>query len=153
MTQLKWLVQPIMIFIFSIITVAVSLILYIYWYVEISSGLKTVIQKANLDPDQVLAPQTWVVILILSILVGIILMGTFKGLVAGIVMGLIARKMNSVPLGIAIGTLVGLGLALPVAMMVGQYFWEIMLPGGLVGTIVGYATQSFGVRPKLPASG
>ena len=77
MTQLKWLVQPIMIFIFSIITVAVSLILYIYWYVEISSGLKAVIQKANLDPDQVLAPQTWVVILILSILVGIILMGLF----------------------------------------------------------------------------
>jgi len=66
-----------MIFIFSIITVAMSLILYIYWYVEISAGLKAVIQKANLDPDQVLAPQTWVVILILSILVGIILMGMF----------------------------------------------------------------------------
>jgi signal transduction histidine kinase len=77
MDQLKWLVHPIMIFIFSIITVAMSLILYIYWYVEISSGLKAVIQKANLDPDQVLAPQTWVVILILSILVGIILMGMF----------------------------------------------------------------------------
>ena len=77
MTQLKWLIHPIMIFIFSIITVAMSLILYIYWYVEISSGLKAVIQKANLDPDQVLAPQTWVVILILSILVGIILMGLF----------------------------------------------------------------------------
>ena len=77
MTQLKWLIHPIMIFIFSIITVAMSLILYIYWYVEISSGLKAVIQKANLDPGQVLAPQTWVVILILSILVGIILMGMF----------------------------------------------------------------------------
>ena len=77
MTQLKWLVHPIMIFIFSIITVAVSLILYIHWYVEISAGLKAVIHKANLDPDQVLAPQTWVVILILSILVGIILMGIF----------------------------------------------------------------------------
>ena len=77
MTQLKWLIHPIMIFIFSIITVAMSLFLYIYWYVEISSGLKAVIQNANLDPDQVLAPQTWVVILILSILVGIILMGMF----------------------------------------------------------------------------
>ena len=77
MTQLKRLVHPIMIFIFSIITVAVSLILYIYWYVEVSSGLKAVIQKANLDPDQVLATQTWVVILILSILVGLILMGIF----------------------------------------------------------------------------
>ena len=77
MTQLKWLIHPIMIFIFSIITVAMSLVLYIYWYVEISSGLKGVIEKANLDPGQVLAPQTWVVILILSILVGIILMGIF----------------------------------------------------------------------------
>ena len=77
MTQLKWLVHPIMIFIFSIVTVAVSLSLYIHWYVEISAGLKAVIHKADLDPDQVLAPQTWVVILILSILVGIILMGIF----------------------------------------------------------------------------
>ncbi|MDP2646992.1 MAG: HAMP domain-containing sensor histidine kinase [Desulfobacterales bacterium] len=77
MTQLKWLVQPVIIFILSIITVAASLILYIYWYVEISSGLKAVIKKADLDPGQVLAPQTWVVILILSILVGIILMGIF----------------------------------------------------------------------------
>jgi signal transduction histidine kinase len=54
-----------------------SLFLYIHWYVEISSGLKAVIQKANLDPDQALAPQTWLVILILSILVGIILVGLF----------------------------------------------------------------------------
>lgn len=77
MTQLKWLVHPIMIFIFSIITVALSLILYIYWYVEISSGLEAVIQNANFDPNQILAPQTWVVILILSILVGIILIGIF----------------------------------------------------------------------------
>jgi len=66
-----------MIFIFSIITVAMSLFLYIHWYVEISSGLKAVIEKANLDPDQTLAPQTWLVILILSILVGIILIGLF----------------------------------------------------------------------------
>jgi len=40
-------------------------------------GLKKVIQKANMDPDQVLASQTWVVILVLSILVGIILLGIF----------------------------------------------------------------------------
>ena len=71
-----WL-HPILIFIFSILTVAVSLFLYIYWYVEVSAGLKAVIQKANLDPGQVLAPQTWVVILVLSILVAIILVGIF----------------------------------------------------------------------------
>ncbi len=86
-------------------------------------------------------------------ILGIILMGTFKGLVAGMVMGLIARKTNSVPLGILFGTLVGLALAWPVAIMVGKYFWEIMLPGGLVGTLVGYATQRHGARLKLPATG
>jgi signal transduction histidine kinase len=69
--------HPIVIFIFSIVALATSLALYIYWYVEVSAGLKAVIIKANLDPGQVLASQTWVVILVLSILVAIILMGIF----------------------------------------------------------------------------
>ena len=77
MRQLKLLIHPILIFIFSIITVTLSLFLYIYWYVEISAGLEAVITKSNIDPGRVLAPQTWVVILILSILVGIILLGIF----------------------------------------------------------------------------
>jgi two-component system phosphate regulon sensor histidine kinase PhoR len=77
MRQSKWFIPPILIFVFSITAVAMSLFLYIYWYVEVSAGLKAVIQKANLDPGQVLASQTWVVILVLSILVGIILMGIF----------------------------------------------------------------------------
>jgi len=59
------------------VALAVSLFLYIYWYMEVSTGLKAVVQRFNLDPDQVLASQTWVVILVLSILVGIILAGTF----------------------------------------------------------------------------
>ena len=77
MSRLKWGLHPILIFIFSIVAVAMSLVLYIYWYVEVSTGLKAVIQKAHIDPGQVLAPQTWVVILVLSILVGIILVGIF----------------------------------------------------------------------------
>ncbi len=77
MSQSKWFIHPILIFIFSIAAVAMSLILYIYWYVEVSTGLKAVIERANIDPQQVLASQTWVVILVLSILVGIILMGIF----------------------------------------------------------------------------
>jgi hypothetical protein len=45
---------------------------------------------------------------------------------------------------------VGLGLAYLVAMQgdpeTGQhYYWEIMLPGGIMGMIVGYATQRYGV--------
>ena len=77
MRQSNWFLHPILILISSIAAVALSLVLYIYWYVEVSTGLKKVIVKANLDPEQVLAPQTWVVILVLSILVGIILMGMF----------------------------------------------------------------------------
>jgi len=42
---------------------------------EVSTGLKAVMLRFDLDPSQVLEPQTWVVIMVLSILVGIILMG------------------------------------------------------------------------------
>ena len=77
MKQLKLILHPILIFVFSILAVAMSLVLYIYWYVEVSEGLKAVIKKAKLDPDQALASQTWVVILVLSILVAIILVGIF----------------------------------------------------------------------------
>lgn len=73
----KWFFHPIVIFIFSIIALGMSLTLYIYWYVEISTGLNKVIQEHNLDPSQFLEFETWVVILILSILVGVILIGIF----------------------------------------------------------------------------
>ncbi len=75
MKRTFWFIHPIAIFVYSIIALALSLFLYIYWYVEVSSGLQRVIAKTNLDPDQFVAWQTWVVILVLSILVGIILLG------------------------------------------------------------------------------
>jgi signal transduction histidine kinase len=77
MTRSKWFFHPIFIFIFSILALGTSLFLYIYWYIEVSAGLKAAIQKFNLDSGQVLASQAWIVILVLSILVGIILMGIF----------------------------------------------------------------------------
>ncbi len=77
MKRTLWFVHPIAIFVFSIITLGLSLFLYIYWYMEVSTGLKAVIQKYNLDPDQFASWQTWVVILIMSILVAIILLGIF----------------------------------------------------------------------------
>jgi len=73
----KWFFHPIFIFILSILALGTSLFLYIYWYMEVSTGLKAIVLRFNLNPDQVLASQTWVVILVLSILVGIILMGIF----------------------------------------------------------------------------
>jgi len=73
----KWFFHPIAVFVFSIVALAMSLILYIYWYMEVSAGLREVVVSHNLDPSQFFELKTWVVILILSILVGIILVGIF----------------------------------------------------------------------------
>jgi len=77
MNRSIWFLHPISILVFSIIALGLSLFLYIYWYVSVSTGLKAVLEKTNLDPQQFIAWQTWVVIMILSILVGIILIGIF----------------------------------------------------------------------------
>jgi len=77
----------------------------------------------------------------------IIIGSTVKGLIAGVAAGIFARKVNSVPLGILFGLAVGFVLALLVALMEGGHYFEIILPGSVVGLIVGYATQQFGRRP------
>jgi two-component system, OmpR family, phosphate regulon sensor histidine kinase PhoR len=73
--QTKWYIHPILIFTLSTITLGISLFLYIYWYVTVSESLKTIIEHYQLDPNQFFEAQTWVVILVLSILVVIILTG------------------------------------------------------------------------------
>jgi signal transduction histidine kinase len=77
MKSFTWLLHPLLIFIFSIVALGVSLFLYIYWYMEASVGLRAVVEKFNLDSGQVLAPETWMVIMVLSFLVGTILLGIF----------------------------------------------------------------------------
>ncbi len=69
---------------------------------------------------------------------------TIKGLIAGVLIGVFARKVHSLTLGIAFGLAVGLVLAFIVAHLQHGYYFEIMLPGGMVGLIVGYATQKYG---------
>ncbi|HSE41170.1 MAG TPA: hypothetical protein VLH08_10445, partial [Acidobacteriota bacterium] len=60
-------------------------------------------------------------------------------------------KFHSLPLGIVFGLAVGLVLAFIVAAMPSEtgkhYYFEIMLPGGILGMIVGYATQKYGRQP------
>jgi hypothetical protein len=77
---------------------------------------------------------------------GIVVGSTVKGLIAGVLIGLFARKVNSLPLGILFGLAVGALLAFIVAYMQRGYYFQIMLPGSLVGVIVGYATQRYGDR-------
>lgn len=82
-------------------------------------------------------------------IMGIVVGSTIKGLIAGILIGFFARKVHSLALGIIFGLGVGLLLAFIVARMQGGYYFEIMLPGALVGLIVGYATQRYGSGPGL----
>src|SRR6476469_9122002 len=86
-------------------------------------------------------------------LVGIVIGSTVKGLIAGILSGYFAKKVNSLPLGLLFGLGIGLLLAYAVAAMPDpsgkHYYFEIMLPGGIVGMIVGYATQRFGQSAQL----
>jgi hypothetical protein len=76
---------------------------------------------------------------------------TGKGLLAGLLIGLIARKVNHLTAMIVVGCVIAGLCALPFALGVDpvtgkRYFWEIMIPGSIVGLIVGYATQKYG-RP------
>jgi hypothetical protein len=90
-----------------------------------------------------------------SQIMGIVIGSTIKGLIAGICIGFFARKVKSLPLGIVFGLLVGAVLAFAVAAMPNptgkHYYFEIMLPGSLVGVIVGFATQQFGRGSVQPA--
>ncbi len=81
-----------------------------------------------------------------SILIG----STLKGMVAGIAIGFFARKVNSLPWGILFGFAVAFLVTVPFAIMPNPetgstYFWEIIIPGSLLGIIVGYSTQKYGV--------
>jgi prepilin signal peptidase PulO-like enzyme (type II secretory pathway) len=83
-------------------------------------------------------------------LLGIVLGSTFKGLVAGLSIGYFSKKVDNVGLGIVFGLGVGLLLAFAVAAFPDangkHYYFEIMLPGAIVGAIVGYATQKYRSR-------
>lgn len=84
-------------------------------------------------------------------IVGIVIGSTIKGIITGLLIGLFERKVRSLPLGIAFGLLVGAFLAFLIARMNG-YYWQIMLPGILLGVIVGYATHRYGAPPAPAAA-
>jgi len=83
-------------------------------------------------------------------IVGIVIGSTVKGVVAGVLIGWFAGRVHSMKWGVVFGFAIGLLLAFLVAMMPDEsgkhYWWQIMLPGSLVGLIVGYATQRYGTR-------
>jgi hypothetical protein len=87
-------------------------------------------------------------------IVGIVIGSTIKGILAGALIGWFAKKKQSLAAGLGFGLVVGAFLAFLVAAMpqpTGEhYWWQIMLPGSVVGLLVGYATQRWGPagRPR-----
>lgn len=83
---------------------------------------------------------------------GIVIGSTFKGIIVGAIAGLVARKKQSLAWGVGVGLLAGAGFAAFVASFPneqgGHYWWQIILPGSVLGVIVGYATQRYGKMPE-----
>jgi xanthosine utilization system XapX-like protein len=89
-------------------------------------------------------------------IVGIVIGSTVKGIVTGLLVGWFAKRTSSLGSAIVFGLGVGLALAFCVSLaqkMSGQpaYYWQIMLPGGILGIIVGYATFTQG-RPATDSN-
>ena len=90
--------------------------------------------------------------------IGTIVAGsTFKGVVAGLIVGLVARKTQSTPMVVGVGLAAGALFAYLVTIGT-PYFWEIVLPGSIVGLVVGFATAKYrggcqklhGMKPIMP---
>ena len=75
-------------------------------------------------------------------IVGIVIGSTFKGVIAGLVIGLVAQRTKSMAVGLLTGIAVGAFLAWLVTIG-SPYLWEIVLPGSIVGLIVGFATMKY----------
>lgn len=80
-----------------------------------------------------------------SMMVTIVLGSTLKGILTGLAVGLVAKWRQSLPLGIIAGALVGFVLSSLVAMTQPSTYWEIVLPGMLVGVVCGVLCQRWRV--------
>ena len=76
-----------------------------------------------------------------SQIVGIVIGSTVKGLLAGVIIGFFATKYHSLVLGTLFGLAVGAFFAYLILLGNPGHALNIMLPGSLVGVIVGYAAQ------------
>jgi hypothetical protein len=75
----------------------------------------------------------------------VITFSLLKGLVAGIAIGFVSQRFHSMLVGILTGIGIAGALSLLVILRAGMtLFWDIMLPGMLLGVVVGFTTQKFG---------
>ena len=83
-------------------------------------------------------------------LMGIMIGASIKGMIVGVLSGWFARKVQSTAWGIVVGSALGLLFAFLVAVMDAAkgkpHYLAIMVPGFVVGAIVGFLTQRIGTR-------
>lgn len=83
----------------------------------------------------------------------VITFSMLKGLIAGVLIGFFATKVHSMWWGLLAGIAIAALLSLLVVLRAGMaLFWDIMLPGMVIGLIVGFATQRFGRKTSVPIS-
>ena len=82
-------------------------------------------------------------------IVGIVIGSTIKGLLTGVIIGFFATKVRSLAIGTLFGLIVGAFFAYLILLMNPGHTLNIMLPGSLVGLIVGYAAQKH--QAEVPA--
>lgn len=74
-------------------------------------------------------------------------------MLAGALIGWVSGRVRTLGVGLLWGGIIGLFFAALVSIaqkLAGEpaYYWQIMLPGGLVGMIVGYATFRHREKPQ-----
>jgi hypothetical protein len=75
------------------------------------------------------------------IMMTIVIGSTVKGIVTGLLAGLIARWRKSTALGVVGGLAIGFLLSSLAALGQPDHYVEIVLPGMIVGGLVGFVTQ------------
>jgi hypothetical protein len=84
-------------------------------------------------------------------IVGIVIGSTFKGLVAGLIIGLVAQRIQSTAVTVGVGLVVS-GLFAYLVTIGSPYLWEIVLPGSVVGVIVGFAAARYRAPISRPTA-
>jgi signal transduction histidine kinase len=75
MIKSRWFYHPVFIFIFSLVAIVTSLFIYIRSYLQVHQAFNEVVNKYHINSSQFLDSETWVIIVVLSILVAIIVVG------------------------------------------------------------------------------
>ncbi len=87
------------------------------------------------------------------VMTSVITFSLLKGLVSGIAIGYVSQRFHSMLVGILAGIGIAAALSLLVILRAGMaLLWDIMLPGMLLGVVVGFTTQKFGKQSQAPPS-